>query len=264
MKKKSITKKLIFFAMILIVLVGGVVFALNTVSTGFRTNTSTYMQVNAWSSCYQVNNTGTTNDYFIPTGSSTEWSTFRTNKPSDVSLTACSSMPHRISTWSGKVTKYTDSNGVWTQDCSTGYNSNNLTLCTTFFPETASTTFYGYEWIFNWTASGCSGSDDSYRPTVRCILCTEYNGIYSSCIGASCKWHSYNLGCSMRDCFEYVDSTSCTNAGCFWFSSQCFSAEFCNELLYAYECLHDPVYYSECEWDSLDSCCKSYGALDCG
>lgn len=265
-KKKSITKKLIFFVVILIVLVGGLVFALNTVSTGFRTNKSTYMQVNAWSNCYQVNNTGSVNDYFIPTATSTEWSAFRTNKPSDVSLTACSSMPHRIAVWEGKVTKYTDSNGVWTQDCSTGYSgpSYNLTTCQFFFPETISASFYSYEWVFNWTASGCSGSSDSLKPTLRCTLCTDYTGDYSSCIGASCKWHSYNYGCSIDDCFVYGDSTSCTNAGCYWFSSQCFSAEFCSELAYKYECLHDPTYYSECEWDSVDLCCKVYGALDCG
>lgn len=264
LKKKSITKKLIFFVVILIVLVGGLVFALNTVSTGFRTNKSTYMQVNAWSNCYQVNNTGSANDYFIPTATSTEWSAFRTNKPSDVSLTACSSMPPRIAVWAGKVTKYTDSNGAWTQDCSTGYTEgqSNTTLCRVFFPETISTSFHSYEWIFNWTAGGCSGSSDSPKPTVRCILCTDY-GDYSSCTGAGCKWHSYNTDCSVDDCWTYSSETPCSAAGCYWYSSQCFSGDICRDLAYQYECLNDPVYFGECEWDYDDLCCKNYGALTC-
>lgn len=265
MKKKSIAKKLIFFVMILIVLVGGLVFALNTVSTGFRTNKSTYMQVNAWSNCYQINNTGSVNDYFIPTATSTEWSAFRTNKPSDVSLTACSSMPHRIAVWEGKVTKYTDSNGVWTQDCSTGYSgpSYNLTTCQYFFPETIIASFYSYEWIFNFTETGCVNSYDSLKPTLRCTLCSEYTD-ESSCAGVTCFWHTPGEGCSINHCTSYGDSTSCTDVGCYWSGSGCYGADICDDMEYENECMLEEAYSEDpCYWDSYNNCCYNQGDTTC-
>lgn len=69
------------------VVIPGIVFALNTIVSGFQVS-STPVSIDAHGVCQKVNATdGKT--YFVPTNTSTEWSAFRANKPAGVMLSSC-------------------------------------------------------------------------------------------------------------------------------------------------------------------------------
>ncbi len=81
-------KKVFSLLLGLFVLIPALVFALNTVATGFQVS-STPASIDAHGVCQKVNATdGKT--YFVPTNTSTEWSAFRANKPSGIVLAPCS------------------------------------------------------------------------------------------------------------------------------------------------------------------------------
>lgn len=61
--------------------------ALNSVATGFQIG-ATPITVDAHGTCQKVSSADG-NTYFVPTNTSTEWSAFRTNKPSGVTLATC-------------------------------------------------------------------------------------------------------------------------------------------------------------------------------
>ena len=68
-------------------LVPPTIWAIDTVSSGYKTTTSN-KEVNAHGTCQLVKHTGGTS-YFVPTKTSSEWSAFRSNKPSAVQLSQC-------------------------------------------------------------------------------------------------------------------------------------------------------------------------------
>lgn len=78
--------------MVLISVIPGLVYALNTESTGYQTGTSgTYVYVHS-ETCQEVSHTGSSS-YFVPTNTLSEWNTFKTNKPGDVTLASSCPTP---------------------------------------------------------------------------------------------------------------------------------------------------------------------------
>ncbi len=83
--KKS-NKSLLTLLAVLFLAIPLTVFAINTVSTGFQVGPSN-VKIDAHGTCKQVRSTSGT--LFVPTKSSAEWSAFRSNKPSGVTLSSC-------------------------------------------------------------------------------------------------------------------------------------------------------------------------------
>ncbi len=83
--KKS-NKSLLTLLAVLFLAIPLTVFAINTVSTGFQVGSSN-VKIDAHGTCKQVRSTSGT--LFVPTKSSAEWSAFRSNKPSGVTLSSC-------------------------------------------------------------------------------------------------------------------------------------------------------------------------------
>ena len=55
----------------------------------YRLNKNTKVAIPAHSNCKVAENTGSVNDYFVPTKTATEWTSFINNKPSDVVFQSC-------------------------------------------------------------------------------------------------------------------------------------------------------------------------------
>jgi len=251
MKKKMSKSKFLLFLALLILIFVGVVFAIDTTSTGFRLNKNTIMQVVSPSYCYQATNTGSANDYFVPTKTNAELLSFVNNKPGDVTSATCSSLPPRVAEWSGKVNQHTDSNGVWQTDpdCTTGAGQNLLTYCRKFNSETISYSAYAIETITKWTERGCTGLYTSAKQSYKCILCSEYSS-QSTCDSAGCSWHYYGYACSRFACASY-GSGDCVNMGCYWGGSTCLNVPYCGWYYDETECNYD----FDCNWDSYNYCC---------
>jgi len=80
-------KKFLIFVAAFLIGAPVVVFALNTIATGFQV-ASTQVTIDAHGVCKKVNATDG-KSYFVPTNTAGEWSAFRANKPSGVSLGSC-------------------------------------------------------------------------------------------------------------------------------------------------------------------------------
>jgi len=255
MKKKMSKSKFLLFLALLILIFVGVVFAIDTTSTGFRLNKNTIMQVVSPSYCYQATNTGSANDYFVPTKTNAELLSFVNNKPGDVTSATCSSLPPRVAEWSGKVNQHTDSNGVWQTDpdCTTGAGQNLLTYCRKFNSETISYSAYAIETITKWTERGCTGLYTSAKQSYKCILCSDY-GSESTCVSAGCYWHIWRYDCSRYLCSSYYTSTTCSNAGCYWDGSSCKNVPTCAYYYDSGDCTDD----YNCGWDSYSYCCYDF------
>lgn len=77
----------IIWVLVWIFILWWTVFALNSVSTWYKVNKSWWkVNIDAHWDCREVRNNSSTNNYFIPTKSSTEWSNFKSHLPSWVSL----------------------------------------------------------------------------------------------------------------------------------------------------------------------------------
>ncbi len=85
MKKKN---KIILAILLWILIIPTATWAIWGIFSGFRT-TSTNQIIDVHGVCKWIKNTWSKN-YFVPTKTSIEWSTFLTNKPSDVAETSCS------------------------------------------------------------------------------------------------------------------------------------------------------------------------------
>lgn len=71
----------------LLFVVPGIVYAINTVATGFQVN-ATAKIIDAHGTCHNVSTTdGSTQ--FVATKTSAEWASFRNNTPAGVSLGSC-------------------------------------------------------------------------------------------------------------------------------------------------------------------------------
>ena len=257
MKKKIFQPKILLFIVLSILIFAGVVFAINTISTGYRLNKATIMQVRSPSACYQATNTGSTNDYFVPTKTSAELTSFVSNHPGDVTLVSCSSLPPRIAGWQGVVNQHTDSNGVWIPDpdCVSGYElmdtaPERITYCRKFNSETINSAAYAIETITNWADKYCVNLHTGTKQSYKCILCTDY--FYeSACTSAGCNWHPYGYVCFRLPCSFYYSSTTCTNAGCYWDGYSCYNVPDCSWYYDEYECDSD----YNCNWDNYQYCC---------
>jgi len=69
-------------------LVPSFAWGINTISTGFKT-TSTPVMVDAHNNCKQLSQPGGGEAFFVPTKTSTEWSTFLSNKPAAIDANGC-------------------------------------------------------------------------------------------------------------------------------------------------------------------------------
>lgn len=76
------------FAIVLLALVA---FAINTVATGYKIDNGGEVFIDAHGICKRVKNTAASNDYFVPTKTSTEWQAFRNadGRLSEISLDEC-------------------------------------------------------------------------------------------------------------------------------------------------------------------------------
>lgn len=79
---------LIIFATVVFVALPAAAIALNTLATGFQVGSS-QTKIDAHGVCHNVQATDG-KSYFVPTNTAGEWSAFRTNKPSGVTLSSCS------------------------------------------------------------------------------------------------------------------------------------------------------------------------------
>jgi hypothetical protein len=78
-----------------LILVPSVTLGLNTATTGYRTTTSG-VTVSAHGVCKDANQAGS-NSYFIPTRTASEWSSFRSNVPSGITLSDPTCVPGTLS-----------------------------------------------------------------------------------------------------------------------------------------------------------------------
>lgn len=229
---------------------------------GFRTNHSTFSEVNASGLCIEVNNSHALNDYYVPSATYTELNSFYTNIPNGVTAVSCNSLPPRIAYYSSKVNQYTDPiTGEWKtdEDCSSGASISNLTYCQDRYPETITydVAHYAYEYIYDWRdTGGCGGSENLTKPTVRCRLCTLDYTYQTACESAGCMWHSYGATCGINYCWGgYSQQETCEAAGCYW-NGQCYDGYSCENFLYYNECSIGMAYSEDpCGWDSLNGCC---------
>lgn len=99
-----------------------VVYAINTINTWFKT-TNSEVVIDAHGTCQRVRHTGS-QEYFVPTKSSTEWNTFRSNKPAGIQLNSCASDGDACGTdglWKyyGGYCWYTTDTNRWDTNCDT-------------------------------------------------------------------------------------------------------------------------------------------------
>ena len=91
-KKLKFTKKYFFIFGIVIFLLflsSITVYALNIWNLGYRIYTQTKeVKVGSSQACHKVTNTSS-NSYFIPTRTTTEWNAFANNSPSGVTIGSC-------------------------------------------------------------------------------------------------------------------------------------------------------------------------------
>ncbi|MEA3344506.1 MAG: GLUG motif-containing protein [Patescibacteria group bacterium] len=79
----------------------GIVFAINSVDEGYQSTPSSSLQIDAHGVCKKVNNSGSNNiTYFVPTQSPSEWTEFRESVDAgsllDLTLEECGSIPEGI------------------------------------------------------------------------------------------------------------------------------------------------------------------------
>jgi hypothetical protein len=98
---KSLFKKIYFkWFLLVLILVPGVLFAINTVSEGFRINKSnTTATIDAHGVCAAPTNNSSTNDYFVPTATLAEWASFRSNPPQGVTIGSCGPVIDCVGSW---------------------------------------------------------------------------------------------------------------------------------------------------------------------
>lgn len=81
-------KKVISLLVIGLILLPGFAYGINIVAEGFRVSTAN-KTVDAWGICRVAIAQTSGKDYFVPTKTLTEWQSVINNKPSDLSLAAC-------------------------------------------------------------------------------------------------------------------------------------------------------------------------------
>jgi len=246
MKKKIFRPKILLFIGLSILILAGVVFAIDIISEGYELKANSIKQVKSPTACYQATNAGS-NDYFVPTKTTAELASFISNLPGDVSAVLCSSssLPPRISAWPGKVNTHTaPSTGVWTvdPDCSSGAalldtEPLRVTYCRKFHAETIGSPTYAIEAITAFTTGGCVTRATGTMQSYECVLCSEYDA-QVTCDGIGCDWHYYYWGCSMDPCTSYGVG-DCENMGCYWSGSNCLEAPSCYEWYDETECDYD-------------------------
>lgn len=110
MKSKKILNYFGFF--IFFIFVG---YAINTVATGYKVNDNLETSVDAHGTCQKVKNNNCEGvGIFVPTKTSAEWTSFRTNKPSCVTLSGCAPgdcAPNNIYNQWGNDGDYADDGG---------------------------------------------------------------------------------------------------------------------------------------------------------
>jgi len=183
--------RILFISVFLIFVIPLVVYALNTVSTGYRVNNAQTTVIDAHGVCKKVtNNSNKGLGIFVPTKILAEWNNFRNNLPSGVTLGACC-VPS--TSCSGKC-------GTQNDGCGGTYSCGSC-------PATSCT--YGSDYcdgpIYCGPGVGGIGSGGGCDPTrttgnlVRSYSCTSY-----SCLGGSCAP-------SISSGTEIVDDCSATN-----------------------------------------------------
>lgn len=82
----------VFLIISMLIIIPGVILAINKFDEGWRANHGTatdVITISATGPCYKVTNTHASYDYFIPTKSAVEWNALDTNKPSGISIGSC-------------------------------------------------------------------------------------------------------------------------------------------------------------------------------
>jgi len=102
-------------SLLILVIIGIIVFA----AVSYRVNNGVNTTINEWSECWDVDNAAGV-DLFVPTNTAAEWTAFRTNKPTGVTLTTPGCDPGQNCG--------NDPCGVSCGTCSTGWT------CGTCFP----------------------------------------------------------------------------------------------------------------------------------
>ncbi len=269
MKKNIFKPKILLFIVLFIIIVAGIIVAINITSEGYRLNKNTIMQVVSPSYCYEANNTGSANDYFVPTKTDAELISFVSYTPGDVDVYDCAPYPPRIAYWSGKVNQHTDeTTGVWTvdPDCTSGDGIDMLTYCRKWYSETITYSAYATETITTWTDAGCANLYTSAKQSYECVLCSAYYP-ESSCESAGCYWHYYGYDCSLLQCYQYYSYSDCTAIGCYWDGYNCVESPSCGYWYSETECENDYDCnwdgYNYCCYDLYDSCSSYYSQYDC-
>ncbi len=131
--------------------------AINTEAEGFRVNAGQNADINVHSDCLNVSN-GSSNDIFIPTATSTEWTTFQSNLPTNVTTSACGGGSPSL-TFSGSTKTEADC----TTDGGTVVSSVDGTLC----QYNAGSCPAGWSNADNWSTTSVNTGTGSF-PTFGC------------------------------------------------------------------------------------------------
>lgn|GEM_PF-5540349 len=174
-----------------------VVYAINTVATGYKITPGSSAAIDAHGVCNVVNN-NSSSTYFVPTKTATEWSYFRSYLPSGVSLGSCC-VPGLCKACPGPTVPADDS-GCGTIDCD-GKNY----YYTSGSASVTGTNYCIYRDYADITSSRCEGLGDCKDPNSS--DCTSYSDLTKATCG-TCKYASG--ACS--SCFNYSAGTACTGS----------------------------------------------------
>jgi hypothetical protein len=188
-KNKSIAMKIfnkltLAIAVIAILSIAGMVYALNSWNTGFRIDKETKnVYIGSSQTCYKVTNTSN-NSYFIPTKTTAEWNAFAANLPSGVSIGSCCASHAYFSCYAGD-----EYDVYWYDSC--GNKEEKKEECG---KDEITSLFCKNDDIWaNWIYRGCSGNVCTETTDTALIQdCSEYN--YDSKVFTCSDWSILGYG----------------------------------------------------------------------
>ena len=121
-------KKIILSIALFVLLWVWVIYAINTLTEGFKI-THSWVKIEVYNDCKNAK-VNSWPDVFVPTGSEDEWNAFKNNKPSSVELTDCTTCtvtswtpsPSTVCSWTNFTQTsncWTTRSATWTKSCTT-------------------------------------------------------------------------------------------------------------------------------------------------
>lgn len=177
-------------------------------ATSYRSDPNSTITVNEQGTCKSITQGNSGKSYFIPTNTSNEWSLFRQNKPSDVSLGECYTYSWQASGWGSCSVVCgggTQSRSIWCQ------RSDGATVDDSY----------------------CGGGKPAGSQSCNTQACQyNTNGPYLSCSGGSCPSRDANSVCDYYAPYEgysgYGDAVCEQTRQCTCLTNRWQSTSTCN------------------------------------